>query len=552
MVGIRSRGRRLGRTRARALVARPWELGPGPCAGLLLLHALMAHSRLPRMPAAWLDIAPRPGRDASRRGARVEMARDTRQDAVFHAKTVPRRGARREPGRHRIGRHQTDPRGRDRDRETAARLPGDVVVSRLVGVVDGVFSRGGTSVHVVVRVFEFARVFELTRAVAVGSALGPSASVDGPPRTRTTPTVPPRALDSRRRRRSSPSRCCARSSTIGPRLIFYTPPTCHDSPPRVRSSASAAGMDPPRRRAASRPAAAAVLELVASVLIRGAPGETSSSATAYATESHALYVAHRLLQTQVARGGRPLVFRWDRLWEGVMCALRRCAADEESAGLPRVVVLASQAMNLASFSLTRRGELCSRPDDILPLVEAFVTEEATFAKIAAGAAKHGYLVDADDGRRARAAANLAGGKRRAGVRVETVAHVQARLRGAPRGKLREAARQALFTLDPPIRDGLEAGWALAATPNGDARGGGLDPRRRRTEPSRTPRARSWASSSGERWGTRPRVFDPPCRGDAEGRETLGFRVETRRGGKERDDREVFPMLVQWRTLRRWL
>ena len=54
-----------------------------------------------------------------------------------------------------------------------------------------------------------------------------------------------------------------------------------------------------------------------------------------------------------------------------MCALRRCAADEESAGLPRVVVLASQAMNLASFSLTRRGELCSRPDDILPLVEAF-------------------------------------------------------------------------------------------------------------------------------------------------------------------------------------
>ena len=116
--------------------------------------------------------------------------------------------------------------------------------------------------------------------------------------------------------------------------------------------------------------------------------------------------------------------------------------------------------------------LCSRPDDILPLVEAFVTEEATFAKIAAGAAKHGYLVDADDGRRARAAAaNLAGGKRRAGVRVETVAHVQARLRGRAPGKLREAARQALFTLDPPIRDGLEAGWALAATPNGDARGG---------------------------------------------------------------------------------
>ena len=234
-------------------------------------------------------------------------------------------------------------------------------------------------------------------------------------------------------------------------------------------------------------------------MIRGAPGETSSSATAFATESHALYVAHRLLQTQVARGGRPLVFRWERLWGGVMCALRRCAADEESAGLPRVVVLASQAMNLASFSLTRRGgRLCSRPDDILPLVEAFVTEEATFAKIAAGAAKHGYLVDADDGRRARADAGGnpgAGGKRRAGVRVETVAHVQARLRGAPPGKLREAARQALFTLDPPIRDGLEAGWALAATPNGDARGGS-DPRRRRTEPSRTPRARSWASSSG--------------------------------------------------------
>ena len=134
-----------------------------------------------------------------------------------------------------------------------------------------------------------------------------------------------------------------------------------------------------------------------------------------------------------------------------------------------------------------------------------MTEEATFAKIAAGAAKHGYLVDADDGRRARADAGGnpgAGGKRRAGVRVETVAHVQARLRGAPPGKLREAARQALFTLDPPIRDGLEAGWALAATPNGDARGDrtrGVDGPSRR---ERRARARG-ASSSGERWGTRP-------------------------------------------------
>ena len=46
--------------------------------------------------------------------------------------------------------------------------------------------------------------------------------------------------------------------------------------------------------------AAAVLELLSSLLVRGAPG--SPNATAPVTvESHAVYVVHRLLQTQVAK-----------------------------------------------------------------------------------------------------------------------------------------------------------------------------------------------------------------------------------------------------------
>jgi hypothetical protein len=38
----------------------PWELLPGPCVGLLLLHGLMAHSNLLHMPAAWLKLTPKP------------------------------------------------------------------------------------------------------------------------------------------------------------------------------------------------------------------------------------------------------------------------------------------------------------------------------------------------------------------------------------------------------------------------------------------------------------------------------------------------------------
>jgi hypothetical protein len=104
---------------------------------------------------------------------------------------------------------------------------------------------------------------------------------------------------------------------------------------------------------ASRPVAAAVLELLSSVLVRGAPGTPNATAPV-TVESHAVYVVHRLLQTQVAKGGRPLVFRWERLWKGLMRTLARCSASPEAMGLPHVATLAAQAMNLISFCLVHR------------------------------------------------------------------------------------------------------------------------------------------------------------------------------------------------------
>ena len=453
---------------ARALVAavRPWELGPGPCAGLLLLHALMAHSRLPRMPAAWLDIAPRP--DETLRGVALGSRwRETLGRTLCFTQRlclVAGRDANPVATRPiRAGETETERPRRDSPATSSSRGWSEWLTEYFRAAEHPSASSNSPASS-----NSHARGRDWIGTGSVGVGRWTSADENHPD----GPAARARFAASQALLAVSLLRSLVDDRAASD--FLHAADVSRFAPEGSVQGSVSGGDGSAAATRASRPAAAAVLELVASVLIRGAPGETSSSATAFATESHALYVAHRLLQTQVARGGRPLVFRWERLWEGVMCALRRCAADEESAGLPRVVVLASQAMNLASFSLTRRGELCSRPDDILPLVEAFVTEEATFAKIAAGAAKHGYLVDADDGRRARADAGGnpgAGGKRRAGVRVETVAHVQARLRGAPPGKLREAARQALFTLDPPIRDGLEAGWALAATPNGDARGG---------------------------------------------------------------------------------
>ena len=473
-------------TRARALTAavRPWELGPGPCAGLLLLHALMAHSRLPRMPAAWLDIAPRP--EETLRGVPLGSRwRETLGRTLCFtqrlclvagrdanpAATGPTRANERFPPTSSPRPRDESPRSwsewlteyfRASDRPAASTSPSP----------SSSLSLGKTKTR-------SGRGWIGTGSVGVGRWT--SADEDHPD----GPAARARFAASQALLAVSLLRALVDDQSASD--FLHAADVSRLAPDGAITSATSA-----TRASASRPAAAAVLELVASVLIRGAPGEageaSSSSTTAFATESHAVYVAHRLLQTQAARGGRPLAFRWERLWEGLVCALRRCAADEDAAGMPHVAALASQAMNLASFCLTRRGELCSRPDDVLPLVEAFVTEEATFAKIAAGAAKHGYLVDADDRHHHHHHHRPGTGKmvagdprsRRAGVRVANVSHVQARLRGAPPGKLREAARQALATLDPPVRDRLEAGWALAATPTTDARGGGIRGRERGT------------------------------------------------------------------------
>jgi len=88
-------------------------------------------------------------------------------------------------------------------------------------------------------------------------------------------------------------------------------------------------------------------------------------------------------------GGRPLVFRWERLWKGLVRALARCTHSAEALGLPHVATLAAQAMNLASFCVVHRGAICAPVDDIIPLIEYFLTEDAMFARLAHGAALHG-------------------------------------------------------------------------------------------------------------------------------------------------------------------
>jgi hypothetical protein len=473
-------------TRARALTAavRPWELGAGPCAGLLLLHALMAHSRLPRMPAAWLDISPRP--EETLRGVPLGSRwRETLGRTLCFTQRLclvagrDANPAATGPGPTRAN-ESSPPTSSPRPRDEPPRSWSEWLTEyfRAADHPAASYSSSSSTRSLGKTKTLSGRGWIGTGSVGVGRWT--SADEDHPD----GPAARARFAASQALLAVSLLRALVDDQSASDFLHAA-------DVSRLAPDGAVLGTDAAATRAsASRPAAAAVLELVASVLIRGAPGEageaSSSSTTALATESHAVYVAHRLLQTQAARGGRPLVFRWERLWEGLVCALRRCAANEDAAGLPHVAALASQAMNLASFCLTRRGELCSRPDDILPLVEAFVTEEATFAKIAAGAAKHGYLVDADDRHhhhhRAGTGKMVAGDprSRRAGVRVANVAHVQARLRGAPPGKLREAARQALATLNPPVRDRLEAGWALAATPTTDARGGGSRGRERGT------------------------------------------------------------------------
>lgn len=95
------------------------------------------------------------------------------------------------------------------------------------------------------------------------------------------------------------------------------------------------------------------------------------------------------------------------------------------------------------------------------------------ARVAHGAAAHGYLVDDEGsvggGRRAAVAAGSAAA-RRAGVRMENVFYVQNHFKAIPPARMRTAVHQGMALLDLPVKDRLEAGWALHTSPTG---GGGF-------------------------------------------------------------------------------
>lgn len=219
--------------------------------------------------------------------------------------------------------------------------------------------------------------------------------------------------------------------------------------------------------------ACAVMELLSSVLAEGAPGAPNSAAPA-AVESHAVYVIHRALETQVARGGRVLAVRWERLWLGLMSTLRRCAdGGADALASPLNATLVSQCVNLINFALARRGALFQSDDDVVPLVNVIREEESALAKIEHGASLNGYLVDAAD------VASMArydyedfrdGGVfnngRGAGVRMETVHAVQSHFRSLPIVADEIVMREALRMFRVPVGDKLDARWALGTTLRG--------------------------------------------------------------------------------------
>lgn len=220
--------------------------------------------------------------------------------------------------------------------------------------------------------------------------------------------------------------------------------------------------------------ASAVLELLSSVLAEGAPGEPNSTSPA-AVESHAVYVIHRALETQVARGGRVLCVRWDLLWLGLMSTLRRCAdGGADALASPHVATLVSQCVNLINFVLARRGALCQSDDDVVPLVNVLREEESVLATIAHGASLNGYLVDAADVAAMARRRNVLvddedfreGDVRRAGVRMETVHAVQSHFRSLPVVADEVVMRKALQMFRAPVGDALDAGWALGTTLGG--------------------------------------------------------------------------------------
>jgi len=475
---------------------RGWELGPGPCAALLLLHALVRDSGVLRKPAIWLALTPKP--DEMLHGVPVgQRWREALGRVLCFIRVLCRRRRRRRMMRN-------EPGGGARS------LPAGVTVHTAIGEVTAEEEQGWwdwlTGAAARASPFKLGATRRLGWVGAGSSGTGrwihndgESAEEEFAASTALLAVALLRALlddasaaeflHAVDARRLAPSDASSETLVEGTSADFFSlasslgaalglPGAAREGNAASSSSSSVRG---------SPPVACAVLELLSSVLAEGAPG-APNSASPVAVESHAVYVIHRALETQVARGGRVLAVRWERLWLGLMSTLRRCAdGGADALASPRVAALVSQCVNLINFALARRGALCQSDDDVVPLVNVIREEERVLAKIEHGASLNGYLVDAADvasmarydyedfrdggvanrrGFNNGRGAGVFNNGRGAGVRMETVHAVQSHFRSLPIVADDVVMREALRMFRAPVGDELHASWALGTTLRG--------------------------------------------------------------------------------------
>ena len=472
-----------------------WETGPAPCAALLLLHALMRDSALLRKPATWLDLTPKP-------------------DELLHGVPISRRwhealgrmlcfvsalcSSRRRMGK------QCDSEDHPR------RLPAGVTVSTAVGTVTAEEEQGWwdwlTGNDKTTSPFKLSGTRRCGKWVGTGSSgTGTWVTNDGESsKEEFAAGTALLAVASLRALLDDASAAeflhATDAGRLAPQVETSGAVSADGSNSGVSSvdvfslasslgaavglGTSTGGTHTKVSTHASMPVASAVLELLSLVLIEGAPGKVNSTSPA-SVESHAVYVIHRALETQVARGGRVLAVRWESLWLGLMSTLRRCAdGGADALGSPHVAALAAQCVNLINFVLAHGGAVCQSDAELVPLVQVLREEEGTLAKIAHGAGLNGYLVDAADVASMSRRRNVtvsdddekAGFDRpsRVGVRMETIHAVQSHFRSVPAGDAASGGvvmGQALSMFRAPVGDRLDAAWALGTTLGGGSGAG---------------------------------------------------------------------------------
>jgi len=476
--------------------SRGWELGPGPCAAILLLHALVRDSGLLRKPAIWLELTPKP--DEMLHGVPVGqrwrealgrvlcfiriLCRGRRRRRRMRRKLLPGGGARSLPAGVTVPTAIGDVTAEEEQGwwdwltgAAAAASPYKLSATRRLGKWVGAGSRGtgawiehdGESADE-----EFAGSTALLAVSLLRALLDDASAAEFLHAVDARRLAPPEETLGFDSRKSGLERTEETEGTSNP--DFFSLASSLGAALGLPVSGARGGEGGASSVRGSPPVASAVLELLSSVLAEGAPGEPNSTSPA-AVESHAVYVIHRALETQVARGGRVLCVQWDLLWLGLMSTLRRCAdGGADALASPHVATLVSQCVNLINFVLARRGALCQSDDDVMPLVNVLREEESVLATIAHGASLNGYLVDAADVAAMARRRNVLvddedfreGDVRRAGVRMETVHAVQSHFRSLPVVADEVVMRKALQMFRAPVGDALDAGWALGTTLGG--------------------------------------------------------------------------------------